>query len=168
MMKRIPYYAALACGCLAVVACSSEKKTKITMKPYPQTAKVDVTDNYHGTVVADPYRWLEDDNSPETAAWVAAENEVTFDYLSQIPYRTAIETRLTELWNYEKVSSPRQVGDYYFVFRNDGLQNQSVLYILDSLEDDDPEVFLDPNALSPDGTVALSSIAFSKDGKYMA
>lgn len=138
------------------------------MKPYPQTAKVDVTDNYHGTEVADPYRWLEDDNSAETAAWVAAENEVTFDYLSQIPYRTQIDQRLTELWNYEKIGAPNKVGDRYFYFRNDGLQNQSVLYMMDSLDDPDPEVFLDPNALSADGTAALNTVAFSEDGKYMA
>lgn len=134
------------------------------MKPYPQTAKVDVSDNYHGTVVADPYRWLEDDNSAETAAWVAAENEVTFDYLSQIPYRPAIDERLTELWNYEKIGAPTKVGDRYFYFRNDGLQNQSVLYMLDSLDDPQPEVFLDPNALSADGTAALNSVAFRKTG----
>ena len=89
-MKRIPFYVALAVLCLAMTDCTSKKKMEIKMKPYPQTAKVDVSDNYHGTVVADPYRWLEDDNSAETAAWVAAENEVTFDYLSQIPYRPAM------------------------------------------------------------------------------
>lgn len=167
-MKRIPFYVALAVLCLAMTDCTSKKKMEIKMKPYPQTAKVDVSDNYHGTVVADPYRWLEDDNSAETAAWVAAENEVTFDYLSQIPYRPAIDERLTELWNYEKIGAPTKVGDRYFYFRNDGLQNQSVLYMLDSLDDPQPEVFLDPNALSADGTAALNSVAFSEDGKYMA
>ena len=167
-MKRIPFYVALAVLCLAMTDCTSKKKMEIKMKPYPQTAKVDVSDNYHGTVVADPYRWLEDDNSAETAAWVVAENEVTFDYLSQIPYRPAIDERLTELWNYEKIGAPTKVGDRYFYFRNDGLQNQSVLYMLDSLDDPQPEVFLDPNALSADGTAALNSVAFSEDGKYMA
>ena len=112
-MKRIPFYVALAVLCLAMTDCTSKKKMEIKMKPYPQTAKVDVSDNYHGTVVADPYRWLEDDNSAETAAWVAAENEVTFDYLSQIPYRPAIDERLTELWNYEKIGAPTKVGDRY-------------------------------------------------------
>lgn len=162
------YIVAAAALCLAATGCNSSKKMEIKLKPYPQTAKVDVTDNYHGTVVADPYRWLEDDNSPETAAWVAAENEVTFDYLSQIPYRQAIGERLTALWNYEKIGAPIKVGDRYFHFRNDGLQNQSVLYMLDSLDDSTPEIFLDPNSLSSDGTAALSSVSFSEDGRYMA
>lgn len=167
-MNKTPIYITLAAACMATVGCSSQKKMEIKLKPYPQTAKVDVTDNYHGTVVADPYRWLEDDNSAETAAWVAAENEVTFDYLSQIPYRQSINDRLMELWNYEKIGAPTKIGNHYFFFRNDGLQNQSVLYIMDSIDDPNPRVFLDPNELSEEGTAALGRISFSKDGKYMA
>jgi prolyl oligopeptidase len=136
------------------------------MKPYPKTVKENVVDDYFGTEVADPYRWLEDDNSPETEAWVKAENEVTEDYLSQIPCRNKIRERLTEIWNYPRYSTPTKKGDYYYYFKNDGLQNQSILYRLKNLKDD-PEVFLDPNKLSSDGTVALSSIHFSNDHKYM-
>ncbi len=167
-MKRIPLYITVAAIGLVTTNCTSNKKSQIKTMPYPETAKVDVTDNYHGTVVADPYRWLEDDNSAETAAWVAAENEVTFDYLSQIPYRQAVNDRLTALWNYEKIGIPSKVGDKYFYFRNDGLQNQSVLYVMDSIDDPQPRVFLDPNTFSTDGTVAMDNISFSKDGKYMA
>lgn len=167
-MKRIPLYLTLVALCLVMTNCTSKKRMEIKTMPYPQTAKVDVTDDYHGTKVADPYRWLEDDNSAETAAWVAAENEVTFDYLSHIPYRGAIDTRLTELWNYEKIGTPTKVGDRYFYFRNDGLQNQSVLYMIDSLNDENPKVFLDPNTFSAEGTAALSGIAFSEDGKYIS
>lgn len=140
---------------------------KIKTMPYPVTVMEDVTDDYHGTVVSDPYRWLEDDNSAETAAWVAAQNEVTFDFLSQIPFRDRIRERLTELWNYEKIGVPTKVGGRYFFFRNDGLQNQSVLYMAESL-DAEPQVFLDPNTLSEDGTVALASADFSEDGNFFA
>ena len=145
----------------------NESKNKIAMLPYPDTYRGDVVENYHGTEVADPYRWLEDDASAETAAWVMAENEVTFDYLSKIPYRDAVRQRLTELWNYPKTGIPTKVGEYYFIFRNDGLQNQSVLYRQKGL-DGTPEVFLDPNTLSADGTVALGSVSYSRDNRYMA
>ncbi|WP_245901652.1 prolyl oligopeptidase family serine peptidase [Chitinophaga ginsengisoli] len=134
---------------------------------YPQTNKTDVTDNYHGAIVADPYRWLEDDNSPETKAWVKAENAVTNDYLNKIPFHGAIRKRLEELWNYPKIGTPFKRGDYYYFYKNDGLQNQSVLYRQKSLTGT-PEVFIDPNKFSDAGTVALGSIAFSKDAKYMA
>jgi prolyl oligopeptidase len=137
------------------------------MLPYPDTARGDVVENYHGTQVADPYRWLEDDQAAETAAWVAAQNEVTFDYLSQIPYRDAVRARLTELWNYPRNGAPNRVGEWYFAFRNDGLQNQSILYRQRGLEGT-PEVFLDPNTLSTDGTVALGSVSFSRDNRWMA
>ena len=137
--------------------------------PYPDAERTDVTDNYHGTTVADPYRWLEDDNSEATAAWVAAENAVTNDYLSQIPYRDAIRDRLTELWNYPKESAPSQKGDRLYFWRNDGLQNQSVLYVRQASDPEaEAEVFLDPNTLSADGTVALADTSLSKDGKYFA
>ena len=111
------------------------KQETIKHKPYPQTAKVDVVDDYFGTQVADPYRWLEDDNSPETAAWVKAENEITEDYLSQIPFRSQIRERLTEIWNYPRYSTPFKQGDYFYFFKNDGLQNQSVLYRQKTLEE---------------------------------
>ncbi len=134
---------------------------------YPQTKKVEQTDDYHGTKVADPYRWLEDDNSAETKAWVEAQNKVTFAYLNQIPEREQIKKRLTELWNYEKYSAPFKRGNRYFYYKNDGLQNQSVLYVAESVNDKG-RVLLDPNKLSPDGTIALSGLAISDDGKLMA
>ena len=134
---------------------------------YPKTKKVDQTDNYHGTVVADPYRWLEDDNSAETKAWVEAQNKVTFDYLNSIPERKNIEKRLTEIWNYEKYSAPSKMGNKYFYSKNDGLQNQYVMYVTDS-PDKAGRVLLDPNKLSEDGTVALSGTAISDDAKTLA
>jgi prolyl oligopeptidase len=134
---------------------------------YPKTNKVDQVDDYHGTQVADPYRWLEDPDSEETKAWVEAQNEVTFDFLEKIPQREAIKQRLTKIWDYEKFSVPFKKGGRYFYFKNDGLQNQSVLYTLNSLEDQ-PKELLDPNKLSTDGTVALSGLAISEDGKYLA
>lgn len=138
-----------------------------TKLDYPKTKKVEQTDDYHGTKVADPYRWLEDDNSAETKAWVEAQNKVTFDYLNQIPERAKIKDRLTELWNYEKYSAPFKEGKRYFYYKNDGLQNQSVLYVADSVSDKG-RVLLDPNKLSTDGTVALSGLAISDDGNLMA
>ncbi|HIX26635.1 MAG TPA: prolyl oligopeptidase family serine peptidase [Candidatus Barnesiella excrementigallinarum] len=140
---------------------------KIKHLPYPETERGNVTDNYFGTEVADPYRWLEDDNSEATAAWVKAENEVTFDYLSKIPFREAIKERLTELWDYPKESAPSKKGDWLYFSRNDGLQNQAVIYRR-ATPDAEAEVFLDPNQLSDDGTVALAATSFSKDGKYFA
>lgn len=134
---------------------------------YPKTAKVDTVDVYFGTKVADPYRWLENDTSEQTAAWVAAENKVTQEYLAKIPFRKALLKRLTDVANYEKIGAPvKKHGKYYF-YRNDGLQNQSVMYVQDSLEGE-PRVFLDPNKLSDDGTVALTGTSFSHDGKYVA
>ncbi|EGJ35446.1 MULTISPECIES: prolyl oligopeptidase family serine peptidase [Moorena] len=134
---------------------------------YPKSRKADQVDDYHGTLVADPYRWLEDPDSEETKAWVEAQNQVTFGYLSEIPTRETLKQRITKLWNYEKYSTPFKKGDRYFYFKNDGLQNQSVLYTLTSL-DAEPTLLLDPNSLSEDGTVALSGLAFSKDGKLLA
>jgi len=134
---------------------------------YPVTQKVDQQDNYHGTVIADPYRWLEDANSAETKTWVDAENKVTQDYLAQIPARAAIKERLTRLWNFERFSVPYKEGGRYFYSRNDGLQNQSVLYTVKSLGDT-PRVLLDPNTLAADGTVALAGLAVSPDGKHLA
>ncbi|MGB3208515.1 MAG: prolyl oligopeptidase family serine peptidase [Crinalium sp.] len=134
---------------------------------YPTSQTVNQVDDYHGTKVSDPYRWLEDVDSQETKAWVEAQNQVTFDYLNQITARSQIKQRLTQLWDYEKFSVPFKEGDRYFYFKNDGLQNQSVLYTLTSL-DSEPKVLLDPNKLSEDGTVALAGIAISENGKLMA
>ena len=134
---------------------------------YPPTHKSDVVDDYHGTKVADPYRWLEDVDSPETGAWVEAQNRVTSAYLEQIAERERIRRRLTELWDYPKYGAPFKKGGRYFFFRNSGLQNQSVLYSQSSLTAP-PDVLLDPNTLSPDGTVALSILAFTEDGRTLA
>ena len=139
---------------IMVMSCTPQQK-KLT---YPKAEKVDTVDVYFGTEVADPYRWLENDTSAATAAWVEAENKVTNEYLAQIPFRKQLLERLTNLANYEKIGAP---------FKNDGLQNQSVLYVQDSLEGE-PRVFLDPNKLSDDGTVALTGLSFSHDGKYAA
>lgn len=134
---------------------------------YPKAKKIDVVDTYFGQEVADPYRWLEDDNSQETAEWVQAENEITQKYLEKIPFRSALKQRFEEIWNYPKTGMPFKKGGRYYFYKNDGLQNQSVLYTQKTL-DDKPEVFLDPNTFSTDGTIALGSISPSKDGKYFA
>ena len=134
---------------------------------YPETKKVDVVEDYHGTKVADPYRWLEDVDAPDTRGWIEAQNEVTFGYLESIEERELLRERLTELWNYERYSTPFKEGDRYFFRKNDGLQNQSVLYKLDRL-DGEPRVLIDPNKLSEDGTVALSGTYFTDDGSLMA
>ena len=134
---------------------------------YPAARKVDQVDNYHGTKVADPYRWLEDDNSPETAAWIEAENKITFPYLERIPYRQQFQDRVKRLNDYVKYSAPSHKGPYVFFSRNDGLQNQSVLYIQQGF-DGKPEVLIDPNAWSPDGTVRLVAFAPARDAKHAA
>ncbi len=133
---------------------------------YPQTRKIDHTDTYHGSIVPDPYRWLEDDNAKDTAAWVEAQNKVTFAYLESIPYRTKIKQRLEALFNYPKISPPSRKGEYYIFTKNDGLQNQSVRYLQKGLNGT-PEILLDPNKLSADGTSALGAFSLSKDGKYL-
>ncbi|HUX93014.1 MAG TPA: hypothetical protein VMV36_04345, partial [Ignavibacteriaceae bacterium] len=138
-----------------------------TKLKYPLTKKDDVKDNYFGTIVPDSYRWLEDDTASAVKEWVKEENKVTFSYLDKIPYREKIKARLEKLWNYPKYSAPFKAGKDYFFFKNDGLQNQAVLYLQDGLNAK-PEVFLDPNKLSKDGTVSLSAYAPSKDGKYFA
>jgi prolyl oligopeptidase len=134
---------------------------------YPQARRGDQVDDYHGVKVADPYRWLEDTDSAETQAWVEAENKLTFGYLERIPYRQAIRERLTKLWNYERFSVPEQKGGRYFFEHNDGLQNQSVLLVAESLNAE-PRVLLDPNTLSSDGTIALAGTSITDDGKLMA
>jgi prolyl oligopeptidase len=133
---------------------------------YPKSAKVGHTDNYFGNTIADPYRWLEDDNSPETAKWVEEQNKITFSYLDKIPYRQKLKDRLEKVFNYPKYSSPFRRGDNYFYFKNDGLQNQSVAYIQKGL-DGKAEVLLDPNTFSTDGTSRLGAFSISKDGKYL-
>ncbi|MDR3378537.1 MAG: prolyl oligopeptidase family serine peptidase [Verrucomicrobiae bacterium] len=134
---------------------------------YPVTRTTNQLDTYHGVAVADPYRWLENDNAPETKAWVEAQNRVTFDFLGKIPRRGAIHQRLKQLWNFERYGVPFKEGGRYFFSRNDGLQNQSVLYTLPAL-DAQPRVLLDPNQLSGDGTVALAGLSVSHDGNYLA
>jgi len=140
-----------------------------TRMKYPETKKVDHVDDHHGTKVPDPYRWLEDDvrQSKQVAAWVEAQNKLTFSFLESIPQREAIKKRLTELWNYEKYGVPFKVAGRYYYFKNDGLQNQSVMYTLETLASE-PRVLIDPNTWSKDGTVALASTSFSEDGKYLA
>lgn len=134
---------------------------------YPATHKGQVQDNYHGIIIADPYRWLEDDNSEETKNWVSAQSAFTNSYLENIPFREEIKNRFTEILNYERYGMPFKAGDKYMFFKNDGLQQQSVIYIQDELKSE-PRVFLDPNKLSDDGTVSISSFTPSKDGKYVA
>jgi len=132
---------------------------------YPETKKIDVVDDYHGVKVTDPYRWLEDDMSKETGEWVTSQNKVTFSYLDQISFRNKIKDRLTEIWNYERYSAPSKVGENYFFSKNDGLQEQSVIYFQKGL-DGQPEVFVDPNTFSEDGTVSLRGLFYSNDDKY--
>ena len=165
-MKKSPLILCVAAAAAVVCTCC-DNTMKIKHLPYPDARRTEVTDNYFGTVVADPYRWLEDDNSAETAAWVAAENEVTANYISQIPYRDAIRQRLAELNDYPKEGAPSKHGEWWYYYYNDGLQNQSVLYRTKT-PGQRGEVFLDPNTLSDDGTVALNSLSFSEDGRYCA
>ncbi|MCL9770608.1 prolyl oligopeptidase family serine peptidase [Flavobacterium sp. HXWNR69] len=138
-------------------------QTKIN---YPETKKIDHVDTYFGEKINDPYRWLEDDRSAETEAWVKAQNVVTYGYLEQIPYRNQLKSRMEQLWNYEKISAPFKEGDYTYYYKNNGLQNQSVLYRKDKSGKE--EIFLDPNTFSKDGTTSLGGINFSKDGSLVA
>lgn len=174
MLKRVLAVAVFS----ALMGCSNTDTAKDTTQleqqtntstaslVYPQTQKGTVVDTYFETQVADPYRWLEDDMSAETADWVKAQNQVTFDYLAQIPYRDKLKERLTKLIDYEKVSAPFKEGKYTYFYKNDGLQNQYVLYR--QIGDGQPEVFLDPNTFSEDGTTSLAGITFSKDGSLAA
>jgi len=154
---------------LSLVACKEEPHKETTSVTYHKTDKVDTVDTYFGTRVNDPYRWLEDDMSEETENWVKVQNEVTFAYLDTIPFRNELKDRLTSLWNYEKVRSPFKEGDYTYFYKNDGLQNQYVIYRYKT--SDDPgsaEVFLDPNTFKEDGTISLGGISFSENGKLAA
>ena len=151
-------------------SCKNEtKKVEPITVDYPETKKIDTVDTYFGEEVADPYRWLEDDRSAETEAWVKAQNEVTFRYLNNIPYRNELKERLSKLWNYEKIGAPFKEGDYTYFYKNDGLQNQYVIYRYKT--GDDPKtatVFLDPNTFKEDGTISLGGLSFSKNGKMAA
>lgn len=164
MNKSLPLLAVVliaACGQVP----NSEQQTGHNLT-YPETHRGAVVDTYFGREVADPYRWLEDDRSSETAAWVQAQNKLTFSFLEQIPYRTNIRERLQDSWNFERVGAPFVEGDYTYFYRNDGLQNQFVLYR--QKEDGEPEIFLDPNTFSTDGTTSLATISFSRDGSLAA
>ena len=152
---------------LLLVACNQNpNNTNDEKMNYPQTRMDNTVDTYFGTQVSDPYRWLEDDRSAETAQWVKAQNDFTFGYLSKIPYRQAIKEKLEKLWNYEKLSAPFTEGDYTYYYKNDGLQNQSVLYRKD--KEGKEEIFLNPNTFSEDGTTSLGDVAFSEDGSLVA
>lgn len=150
-----------------VTSCNEASTTKTIEVTYPETTKKPVVEDYFGTEVTDNYRWLEDDRSPETESWVKAQNEVTFNYLDKIPYRNQLKNRLSELWNYEKIGSPFKEGDYTYFYKNDGLQNQYVVYRKKENESQE-EVFLDPNTFSEDGTTSLGGLSFSKDGNTAA
>lgn len=165
MLKKITPVILLA----VFTACSHNQKHDETMTrlTYPVTRKADTVDTYFGTKVPDPYRWLEDDRSAETAEWVKAQNKVTSGYLATIPFRDKIKARLTKIWNYEKVSAPFKKGKHYFYYKNDGIQNQSVLYVQEGLNGK-PRLLLDPNTLAADGTASLGGLAVSHDGKYLA
>ncbi len=146
------------------ISCSQPDTPKLT---YPVAKKVDQADDFFGTKVADPYRWLESSDTPDARAWIDAENAVTFDYLAQIPERARIKARLTEIWDYERYGTPSRQGPWYIFAKNSGLQPQAVVYKTKSL-DASPEVLIDPNTLSKDGTVALGETSFSDDGRYFA
>jgi len=152
-----------------LVGCqNTSEKTTLTVN-YPKTNTVDTIDTYFGVEVKDPYRWLEDDRSTETETWVKSQNQVTFGFLDQIPYRNQLKERLSEIWNYERVGAPFIEGDYTYFYKNDGLQNQSVIYRFKTGEPKETaEVFLDPNTFKEDGTISLGGLSFSKNGKILA
>jgi prolyl oligopeptidase len=151
--------------CVATFACS--KKEESAVNKYPETQKVDTVDTYFGEAVADPYRWLENDTTKETSQWVKSQNDVTFGYLNSIPYRDKLRKRIEALNDYEKLSAPFKEGEYFYYYRNSGLQNHSVLYRRKG-EKGEPEIFLDPNTFSKDGTTRLAGVSFSKDGSLCA
>ena len=162
MKLKITLLLSLGLGCV-LLGCAHNK----ARLAYPSTRATNQVDVYHGVSVSDPYRWLEDDNSAETKAWVEAQNKVTFAYLATIPQRDALKQRLTKLWNFERYGVPYKEGNRYFYSKNDGLQNQSVYYTLPTLSSE-PKVLLDPNTLSTDGTIALSGLAPSDNGNLLA
>ena len=164
-MKKFCFFLVLP---TLMLACTEQKSSETIAKVsnYPETEKVDTVDTYFGVQVKDPYRWLEDDLSEATASWVGSQNEVTFGYLNQIPFRDNIKTRLEELWDYEKLYAPVKHGDYYYFYKNDGLQNQNVFYRTKNL-DEEASVFIDPNKFSEDGTISMSGTSFTKDGSMV-
>lgn len=166
MKLRHTYLAAALGGIAVFAACKQNPKAGSSLHYLMTKMDTTVFDDYYGTKVTDPYRWLENDTAPEVAAWVDSQNNFTFSYLEQIPYRKQLKDRLTELFNYEKISAPFKEGDYIYHFRNNGLQNQSVLYR--TKEGGAEEIFLDPNTLSSDGTTSLGGMSFTKDGKLCA
>ncbi len=154
---------------LCFASCKEEPKKESSSLVYPETKKVDTVDTYFGIEIKDPYRWLEDDRSAETEEWVKEQNKVTFGYLEKIPFRDELKDRLSDLWNYEKVGAPYKEGNYTYFYKNDGLQNQFVLYRYKTGEDPETaEVFLDPNTFKEDGTISLGQISFSKSGNLLA
>ena len=156
---------------LVLVGCNNGNvsKNQTNTVTYPKTKKVDTVTNYFGTQIKDPYRWLEDDMSEETARWVEDQNKTTFGYLENIPFREELKQRLTTLWNYEKVGAPFKEGDYSYFYKNDGLQNQYVIYRYKTGQDPDKtEVFLDPNTFTEDGTISLGGLSFSENGSLAA
>ena len=157
--------------CLVVISCQTATKDSAVKKDftYPKTKKIDHVDTYHGVEVPDPYRWLEDDLADDTKTWVTAQNDVTFSYLNSIPFKGELQSRIEKLNDYEKISAPFKEGAYEYFYKNDGLQDHSVVYRT-PVEDEKakPEVFLDPNNFSKDGTVALRSIIFTEDGTLTA
>jgi prolyl oligopeptidase len=159
--KKLSFFIPFLVSILMAAGCQSRQPDLV----YPVTAKVDAVDDFFGTKVADPYRWLEDDKAESVRQWIESQNKVAFDYLARIPYRERIRSRLTEIYNYARYTAPRRVGEYYLFTKNDGLQNQSVIYIQKGL-DGEPRVFLDPNTLSPDGTTRASLSGFSNDHRY--
>ena len=178
LWRRTLICAAIATSVIGLSACQpdttdaqhSAKIKEVDMPkmplPYPETRKGDVVDTYFDTKVPDPYRWLENDRSEETENWVIAQNKVTQGYFANIPFREKIESVVTDLINYERISSPFKEGEYTYFYKNDGLQNQSVLYR--QMDDGEPEVFIDPNTFSEDGTVSLATVSFSDDGNIVA
>ena len=150
---------------VSAIVCTLVMNAQTTIN-YPETKKIDHVDTYFGEKINDPYRWLEDDRSAETEAWVKAQNVVTYGYLEQIPYRNQLKSRMEQLWNYEKISAPFKEGNFTYYYKNNGLQNQSVLYRKDKAGKE--EVFLDPNTFSKDGTTSLGGLNFSKDGSLVA
>lgn len=164
-MKAIPFFIVL----LVMTSCKTEVKKDPIIVKYPTTTKVDIVDTYFETQVPDPYRWLEDDRSTETENWVKEQNQTTFNYLDNIPFRAALKERLSTLWNYEKVGAPFKEGDYTYFYKNDGLQNQYVIYRYKTGESPETAiVFLDPNKFKEDGTISLGGLSFSEDGKIAA
>ena len=159
MTKLIPFVIVMT----LLASCTGNSDNKLV---YPQTKMGNIVDTIFGTPVPDPYRWLEDDMSEETAEWVKEQNLLTFGYLGKIPYREEIKQRLSAMWNFEKFTAPSKEGDYTYFSKNDGLQNQYVIYR--QKEGEVPEVFLDPNKFSADGTTSMGETGFSKDGSLVA